>query len=85
MHALHAKAGFQGSRLIVDASMDDAGVVAALVLCQLALLLQDSHFEGWMAQDNLPGRCGADDATTNDNQIIISEGIQNISANSLKN
>ena len=51
---------FERPRLVIDAGVDDAGVVAGLVLRQNGLFLQNSDAHSWKLLSQLPGGREAD-------------------------
>ena len=70
----HAQRRLQRSRLVVDALVDDAGVVAGLVRRDRPFALQHLQRQLRMAASQLAGRGQAEDAGTDHGEIALAAG-----------
>ena len=71
-----AELGLQGARGVVDAGVDDAGVVAGLVEGDLRLAFEDEDARVRVAVQQLSGRRQAEDAGADDGDVPGSVGHQ---------
>ena len=61
-----AQLGLEAARSIVDAGVNDTGVVTCLVRCELLLLLEHTHADARVASRQLSCQGQADDAAAHD-------------------
>ena len=66
-----AELGLQAAGAVVEAGVDDAGVVAGLVGGEPILLLEDHHAHSWSAQGDLASDGQADDAASDDADALL--------------
>ena len=75
-----AEPGLERARPVIDAGVDDAGVVAALMEGQLRLLLQDREPDAGFAPEDLIGGGQPDDPPADDRQIVLAGHGRQVSA-----
>jgi hypothetical protein len=70
--AIHRKPGLFGTGLVVEAAVEDAAVVAGLMLSDVGLLFEDDDFSEQPAFTGFKCRSKADDASPDDAQSPVS-------------
>ena len=65
-NALNRQAGLRGPRCVVQAGVQHAGVVAALVAAESGLLVEERQLKLWRSLQQREGRAEADQAAAND-------------------
>ena len=61
-----AEGGFQAAGFVVEAGVDDTGVVAGLVGGRVVFLLEEGDIGGVVAVEDFACHCGADDSCSDD-------------------
>ena len=69
--AVDAELGLERARLVIDAGVEHAGVVAGLVTSNLLLALEQRDAQSRLAIQQLVRECQPDDATTDDRKIAL--------------
>jgi hypothetical protein len=68
--ALDAESSLQRARSVVDAAVDDSGVVAGLVPGDLGLLVDDRQPQAGAPREQLPGNRESDDAGADHDDVV---------------
>src|SRR5688500_10741 len=72
--AFDAEASFEGAGGGIEARVADVGVTAGLVRCWAIGGFEDADFEGREVECDLAGHGAADDAGSDDGDVVVHEG-----------